>query len=348
MTTPWLRRCALPLLLAAAALSPLAAQSTSGASYHVLKRIRVGGEGGWDYLFADTAGRRLYLAHSTRVEVLDIDRLTVVGIIPNTNGVHGVAIAPELHRGFTSNGRDTTVTVFETPTSKVLGTVRVTGANPDAILYDGVSRRVFTFNGGGHNVTVIDAFTSKVVGTIPLTGKPEFAVADGRGMIYVNIEDRSTLAAIDAHTMTVAAEWSLAPCDAPSGLAIDRVHRRLFSVCDNQIMVISDPDAGDVIASAPIGEGVDGAGFDAGRQLAFSSNGEGTLTVIRELDPDRFEPAATVPTQRGARTMAVDGRTGRVFTVTADFGPPPEPTPDRPRPRPSIIPDSFTLIILGP
>jgi DNA-binding beta-propeller fold protein YncE len=341
-------RSTLCLLLTVSAVAPLRAQTTSGASYHVVQRVAVGGDGGWDGLLADVDGRRLYLSHGAQVEVLDLDGLSPVGTIPNTHGVHGIAVAPDYGRGFTSNGRDTTVTVFDLPTLKVLGTVRVSGANPDAILYEPLSHRVLTFNGGGHNATVIDAITSKVIGTIALSGKPEFAVTDGRGTIYVNIEDRSTIAAIDARTMTVSAEWSLAPCESPSGLAIDRAHRRLFSACGNQVMVISDPEAGQVIASVPIGEGVDGAGFDPERQLAFSSNGAGTLSVIRELTPDRYEPAATVPTQRGARTMAVDPTTGRVFTVSADYGPAPVPTSERPAPRPSIVPGSFTLLVVGP
>ncbi|MEO8199838.1 MAG: YncE family protein [Gemmatimonadota bacterium] len=341
------------ILLGATALtflglsSPLPAQTPGDPGYHVIKRVRLGGEGGWDYLVADTVGRRLYVSHSSHVMVLDLDSLDVVGDIPNTAGVHGIAIASRLGRGFTSNGRDTTVTIFDLTTLATLGSVKVTGANPDAITFDSASGRVFTFNGRGQNSTVIDAGTAKVVGTIELGGKPEFAVTDGQGNLYVNLEDRSSLVAIDTRAMKVLHTWSLVPCESPSGLAIDLAHHRLFAGCDNKMMAILNLETGHVIATPAIGEGVDANRFDPVHQLAFSSNGEGSLTIVREISPDSFAVVANVPTQRGARTMELDARNGRLFLPTAEFGTPPAATPEQPRPRAPMVPNSFTLLVVG-
>jgi DNA-binding beta-propeller fold protein YncE len=315
-------------------------------AYHVVARISLPGEGGWDYLTVDTAAHRLYASRGTHVAVIDLDRDSVIGDIPNTLGVHGIAVVRDLGRGFTSNGRDSTVTVFDLKTLAPISNIKITGRNPDAITYEPVSHRVFTFNGGSSSATALDARTGAVVGTLDLGGKPEFAVWDGRGRIYVNIEDKSELVAFDAKTLAVQQRWSLAPCEEPSGLAIDRASRRLFSVCGNNTMAVSDADRGRVLKTVPIGSGVDGAAFDPATRLAFSSNGEGTLTIVREETPDSFTVVATVPTQRGGRTVALDERTHRIYTVAAEFGPPPEPTPDRPRPRPPIIPGSVVLLVL--
>jgi len=315
-------------------------------AYHVVARVSLPGEGGWDYLTVDTAAHRLYASRGTHVAVVDLDRDSVVGDIPNTLGVHGIVVLRDLNRGFTSNGRDSTVTVFDLKTLAAVGSIKVTGRNPDAIAYDPVSRRLFTFNGGSANLTAIDPRSGKIVGTLELGGKPEFAQTDGRGRMFVNIEDKSELVAFDGRTLAIQKRWSLAPCEEPSGLAIDRARHRLFSVCGNGVMVISDADSGRVVATVPIGSGTDGAAFDPATKLAFSSNGEGTLTVVHEESADSFTVAATVPTQRGGRTVALDERTHRVYTVAADFGPAPEPTADRPRPRPPIIPGSVVLLVL--
>jgi DNA-binding beta-propeller fold protein YncE len=315
-------------------------------SYHVVARVSLPGEGGWDYLTVDTAAHRLYASRGTHVAVVDLDRDSVVGDIPNTLGVHGIVVLRDLNRGFTSNGRDSTVTVFDLKTLAAVGSIKVTGRNPDAIAYDPVSRRLFTFNGGSANLTAIDPRSGKIVGALELGGKPEFAQTDGRGRVFVNIEDKSELVAFDGRTLAIQKRWSLAPCEEPSGLAIDRARHRLFSVCGNGVMVISDADSGRVVATVPIGSGTDGAAFDPATKLAFSSNGEGTLTVVHEESADSFTVAATVPTQRGGRTVALDERTHRVYTVAADFGPAPEPTADRPRPRPPIIPGSVVLLVL--
>jgi DNA-binding beta-propeller fold protein YncE len=315
--------------------------------YHIVGRIPLAGEGGWDYLTVDTAGHRLYVSRGTHVAVIDLDRDSVVGDIPNTNGVHGIAVVRELNRGFTSNGRDTTVTIFDLKTLAPVSVVKVTGRNPDAIIYDPVSRRVFTFNGGGENATAIDPQSGAVVGTLDLGGKPENAVSDGRGHMFVNIEDKSELVEFDPRTLKVLARWPLAPCEEPSGLAIDRKTNRLFSVCSNGVMAVVDPDKGRVVTTLPIGNGTDGAAFDPGSGFAVSSNGEGTMTVVHEESPDSFKVVGTVPTQRGGRTIALDERTHRLYTIAAQYGEAPAPTADRPRPRPPVIPGSVVVLILG-
>lgn len=317
------------------------------SGYHLIKKIPVGGEGGWDYLSFDEASRRLYISRATRVIVLDADQGTVVGEIPNTPGVHGIALAPELNRGFISNGGAASVTIFDLKTLKELGRTPTTGENPDAILYDPASRRIFAMNGRGHNSTAIDAATGAVVGTIPLDGRPEFAVADGGGKLYVNLEDKNEELVIDSQALKVVARWKMGSCEEPSGLAIDREHQRLFAGCGNQIMAVMDAGTGKLVTTVPIGRGVDANAFDPGTQLAFSSNGDGTLTVVHEDSPDKFSVLENVPTQRGARTMALDLKTHNVFLVTAEFGPPPPPTPERPRPRPTILPNTFVLLLFG-
>ena len=314
--------------------------------YHQLKKVTLGGEGGWDYLTIDSAARRLYIARATRVMVLDADSGAQVGEIADTPGVHGVALAPQLGRGFTSNGRASTVTIFDLKTLKPLGQAK-TGSNPDAIVYDAVTRRVFTFNGASKDATVIGAADGSVSGTIALDGKPEFAVADGAGRIYVNLEDKSELLAIDSRQLTILNRWPLASCKEPSGLAMDRKNRRLFVGCGNKLMAVVDADSGRVLTTLAIGSGVDATAFDPGTTLAFSSNGDGTLTVVREESLDKFTVVENVATQRGARTMALDETTHNVYLVTAEFGPPREPTPDNPRGRPSMLPGSFVLLVFG-
>jgi YVTN family beta-propeller protein len=278
--------------------------------------------------------------------VLDADSLESVGDIPNTSGVHGIAIAPDVGRGFTSNGRTNTVTIFDLKTLKVLGEAK-TGEGPDAIIYDPASHRVFTFNGHSGDSTAIDAATGNVAGTIPLGGRPEYAAADGNGQVYANLEDKSMVVELDSRALTVKNTWPLAPGDSPSGMAIDSEHRRLFVGCHNQMMAVMDADNGHVVATPAIGQGVDANRFDPGTGLAFSSNGDGTLTVVKEDSPDKFTVLENVQTQRGARTMEIDPKTHRVFLVTAEFGPAPAPTADHPRPRPPMVPGSFTLLVFG-
>jgi DNA-binding beta-propeller fold protein YncE len=293
----------------------------------------------------DSAGNRLFLSRGSHAMVIDLGRDSVVGDIPNTPGIHGVALAPDLNRGFTSNGRDSSVTIFDYRTLAPIAVVKIPARNPDAILYDPATRRVFTFNGGTSNATAIDATNGRVIGNVELGGTPETAVSDG-GKVFVNIEDKSEIAVFDPQSLKVLVRWPLAPCEEPSGLAIDRVHQRLFAGCGNKTMAVVDMRTGKVVASPAVGDGVDAAGFDPATQLAFTSNGEGSITVVHEDTPDKYTVVETVPTQRGARTMAVDPRTHKLFTVSAQFGPTPAPTADRPRPRPPMIPGSFVVLEL--
>jgi DNA-binding beta-propeller fold protein YncE len=337
------------LSLGTAAAAILAAPSVghgqASPGYHVIDRINAGGEGGWDYITVDPDGNRLFVSRGTHAMVIDLGRRSVVGDIPNTGGIHGVALAPELNRGFTTNGRDTSVTIFDYKTLAPVAVVKIPGRGPDAILYDPVTKRLFTFNGGTSNATAIDAANGTVVGTVDLGGRPEAAVSDG-GKAYVNLEDKNQIAVFDPKTLAVLARWPLAPCEEPSGLAIDHVHQRLFAGCGNKTMAIVDMRTGKVVASPAVGDGVDAAGFDPGTQLAFTSNGEGTITVVHEDTPDKYTVVQTVPTQRGARTMAVNPKTHRLYTVTAEFGPTPAPTADRPRPRPPMLPGTFVVLEL--
>lgn len=322
------------------------ALAAAAPGYHVIKTYKIGGEGFWDYLTADASARRLYISRGTHVIVLDLDSGKNVGDIADTPGVHGIALAPELGRGFTSNGREGTVSIFDIKNLGLISKVKV-GDNPDAILYDPASKRVFTFNGRSHDSSAIDAASGKVLGTIPLDGKPEFAASDAKGEIFVNIEDKSELVAIDPNKLDVKAKWPLAPCTEPSGLSIDRKHRRLFVGCDNKMMAVVDADSGKVLATPAIGEGVDATAFDDETNLAFASCGEGVLTVVKEDSPEKFSVAENVKTQQGARTMALDSKTHNAFVVTAEFGPPPAPTADNPHPRRSVVPDSFVVLELG-
>lgn len=322
------------------------AQTKSVSDYHVIQQVKLGGEGGWDYLTIDPRTRRLYISRSTHVMVVDADAGKLLGDIPDTSGVHGIALVPEMNKGFTSNGRDASVTVFDLKTLKTLNKISV-GRNPDAIIYDPASKRVFAFNGASRDATAIDAQTEKVAGTIPLDGRPEYAAFDGDGHVFVNLEDKSEVVELDSRKLTALARWPLAPGEEPSGLAFDRQHKRLFAVCSNKLMVVMSADGGKVISTLPIGSGVDAAGFDADTNFAFSSNGEGTLTIVHEDSPDKYSVIETIATRKGARTMTLDPLTHKVYLVTAEFGPTPAPTQTAPRPRPSIVPESFTLLIVG-
>jgi len=316
------------------------------SGYHVTKKIVLGGAGGWDALTVDSGARRVYISRGTHVMVVDADTGAVVGDIPNTNGVHDIAIAADLNKGFISDGRDNTVTIFDLKTLKVLGTAP-SGKNPDIIIYDPASKRVFAFNGGSKDATAIDAKTGTVAGTIPLGGKPEFAVSDEKGHVFVNIEDTSEIVRINSNTLAVENRWKIAPGEEPSGLAMDRKHRRLFSVCSNKLMVVVNADDGKVVTTLPIGDGPDGAGFDPETGFAFSSNGDGTLTVVHEDAPDKYSVIENVTTPKRARTMALDPKTHQVYTVSAEFGTAPAPTAEQPRPRPPMVPGTFTLLVLS-
>lgn len=333
------------IILLAGAFSQTS-KSGKSSGYHLLKKVEIGGEGGWDYLTVDESAHRVYISRSNRVLVVDEETGTGLGEIPNTNGVHGIALVPEVGQGFTTNGRDNTATIFDLKTLKVLNTVK-TGKNPDALLFDSVSHRVFTFNGASADATAIDVTNGAVVGTIALGGKPESGAADGKGMIYVNLEDKNEVVAFDSRTLAVKAHWALAPGEEPTGMAIDRKNKRLFIGCHNKKLIVMDYEKGTIVTTLPIGGAVDAAAFDPETKMVFSSNGDGTLTVIQEESPDKFSVVENVTTQIGARTMALDLKTHKIFLVTARFGETPAPTPERPRPRPSMIPNSFVLLIFG-
>ena len=321
--------------------SRAASPSPGPSGYRVIKTVPMSGEGGWDYVTVDSDARRIYVSHGTQVVVLDADSYAVVGSIPDTQGVHGIAIASDLGRGFTSNGRTNNATIFDLKTLKAIGTVK-TGTNPDAIVYDPVTKRVFTFNGRSNDATAINAADGTVAGTLALGGKPEFAVSDGKGSMYVNIEDTSELVQFDAQKLTVTHRWPQAPCKEASGLALDLKNRRLFAGCDNKMMAVMDADSGKVIASPAIGEGVDAAAYDPATQLAFASNGEGTLTVVHQDSPDKYTVVENVPTKKSARTMGLDLKTHNIFLPAADFD-----APAAGERRGKMKPGSFVLLVVG-
>jgi len=331
---------AVPISLIVLALMIALPAVASGADYKVVNTWKLGGDGGWDYLIADSDGHRLFIARATRVMVIDTESGKQIGEIPDTAGVHGIALDPEIGRGFTSNGREDTVSVFNLKSLAVEKKIKV-GSGPDAILYDPFSKRVFTFNGKGQDrsATAIDASKGEVVGKIDLGGKPEFAATDEKGTVFVNIEDTSELVAFDPQKLTVKSRWKLAGCEEPTGLAIDQKNRRLFAGCGgNKKMAIVDADSGKIVASPAIGDGCDATAFDAYRGLAFASAGDGTITVIKEDGADKFSVAQTVTTQKGARTMAVDAKTHQLFTVTANVT---GTRQDR-----KVEPDSFVILVV--
>ena len=331
--------------LIAAVLLLISVNVHAESGYHVINKLPFGGEGGWDYVTMDSSAGRLFIARGTHVMVIDTVSNKLITNIPDTPGVHGIALAIELNRGFVSNGKGNTAFIFDLKTLKVTGKVK-TGENPDAILYEPVSKRVFTFNGKSKDATVFDAASEKVLGTIALGGKPEFATVDNKGRVFVNIEDTNEVVELDSRKLTIAKRHSLSPCIEPTGMALDIEHHRLFSGCHNKVMAVLDVKTGKVTATVPIGEGVDANAFDPESGLAFSSNGDGTLTVVRESSPGKFE-TETVPTQRGARTMALDPKTHNIYLPTAEFAPVPASPTGAPKPRPAMIKDSFAVLVVG-
>lgn len=351
ITAAWLPTPAVASAAAASAATPSPAPAKPAAAspqYRLTHRMDLPGDEGWDDLTFEPGGERLFISHGSEVLVVDTRSLKVVGTIPDTPGVHGIALAPELGRGYISAGRAGTIVVFDLKSLARLKDIKVTGENPDAIVYDAFSQRVFSFNGRGRNATAVDAKTDAVVGTIALDAKPEFAVSDGKGRIYVNLEDKNSLAAIDPQHLSVISVWPLTGCEEPSGLAFDAAGKRLFAGCDNKVMAVLDATSGRTLGTAPIGEGVDGARYDPAKHFAFASCGEGVLTVVRVGAGGAPEVVQSLTTERGARTMALDERGHRVFLVTANFGPPPPATPEHPHPRPAILPGTFRLLVVEP
>jgi DNA-binding beta-propeller fold protein YncE len=334
------------ICLLAAAYVLAAAPSGGGSGYHLIKKVKLGGSGGWDYLEVDPATHRLFITRATHVIVVDPDLGKIIGDIPDTQGVHGIAFAAEFNKGFTSNGRSSDSTIFDLTSLKALGGAP-TGKDPDGLIYDPFSKRAFSFNGEANSSTAIDAASGKVAGTVALGGGPEFAASDNKGNIFVNLEDKSALVKFDARTLQVENTWPLAPCESPSGLAIDAAHEILVVGCRNKLMTFVDGNSGKVLATVPIGQGVDANRFDPATGYAFASCGDGTLTIAHEDSPTKFSLLETIQTQRGARTMALDYATHAVYLVTAELGAAPVATPENPHPRPTIVPDTFTLLIYG-
>ena len=316
--------------------------------YSIVNKIQLPGDGGWDYLSVDETGARLFLSHASVVLVVDLKTNKLLGTISDTPGVHGIALAEDQNKAFISVGRNASVKVINFKTLEVIADIKVTGQNPDAIMYDQFSKKVFTFNGGSANSTVLDAVTNQVVGTIALEGKPEFPVSDGKGKIYVNIEDKSLISVIDVKTLKVLKSWPIAPGEEASGLALDNETNRLFTVCSNKLMVIVDAIDGHVVTSLPIGDGCDGVKFDPGMKRAYSSNGEGTMTVVQEIGKDSFKVVENVVTQPGSRTLAVNTKTHHIYLPSAEYNDAPAATTENPRPRRSMKPGSFAVIDIAP
>ncbi|MDX2067802.1 MAG: YncE family protein [Haliscomenobacter sp.] len=310
--------------------------------YKITNRIHLEGDGFWDYLTVDQLTQRLYVSHGTQVQVIDLKTDKVIGAIPNTKGVHGVAISTDFGKGYISCGGDTSIAVFDLKSLTITGKIKATGANPDAILYDAFSKRVFVFNHSGKNATVIDAARNKVVGTILLDGTVEFAVTDGNGKVFVNIEDKSSIAVIDTKSLKVVKEWPVSPGEEPTGLAFDAKNYRLFSVCSNRKMVVLDSKTGKVVQTLPIGAGCDGVAFDVKMRRIYCSNGEGTMTVIEQKSPNEYQVVETVTTQQGARTITLDSKSHRLFLSTAEREAPVGNA------RPSLKPGTFVVLEISP
>ena len=331
-------------ILTTSLLTLFAATALAAApeGYHLLKTVPIPGDGGWDYVSVDSAARRVYVSHATQVEVLDADSGAVVGKIADTAGVHGIAVAADLGRGFTSNGRADNVTVFDLKSLKVLGTVP-TGKNPDCIIYDPATRRVFAFNGRDASATVIDAADSKVAGTIALGGQPEFAASDGAGHVFVNLEDKNEVLRLDAKDMKVLDRWKTAPATAPCSMAIDAANHRLFVGCRSKSLLVLNAETGQVVATLPIGDRVDAGAFDPETKLIFSSCGDGTVSVVRQETPDQYAVVETIKTRPQSKTMALDPKTHKLFLPGAEYKAPAGGA----RGRPAMVPGSFVMLIFG-
>jgi DNA-binding beta-propeller fold protein YncE len=321
--------------------------SAQAADYKLLHSIPVPGDAGWDYILADAASRKLFVSHGSHVQVIDLDSEKIVGDIPDTPGVHGIAIAEREGKGFITAGKAARVDIFDLATLAKTGSIPA-GANPDAITYDPDSNRVLAFNGHSKDVTVIDAHENSAQGLIRLNGKPEAGVADGHGHVFVNLEDLNEIAELDPRALKVVRHFKIAGCDSPSGLAIDQKNRRLYAGCENKVMAVVDSHSARTLAVVPIGEGVDACDFDPATGYAFASTGDGHLTIIRETSPGKFAVVQTVNTQPSARTMSLDKKTHRAYLPAAQMGTPPAPSAANPHPRPPMIVGSFVVLVVGP
>ncbi len=313
-------------------------------NYSISKVLDLKGDGSWDYLTVDESNERIFVSHGTMVHVIDLKTKTEVGTINDTKGVHGIALVNGLNKGYTSNGKDSSVTVFDMKRMTVLLKIKVTGAKPDAILYDIFSERIFVFNGKSNNATVIDPKTDKVIATIALDGKPEFSASNEKGKVFVNIETTNSISVINSSTLKVEKSWSLKPGEEPTGLAIDNRTHRLFSVCGNKMMVILNSETGKMVASVPIGEHCDGVTFDPNTKRIYASNGEGSVTIVQQENENVYKIIETVKTQRGAKTIAINSKTNHIYLPVAELGDTPMPTKEEPKPKPSIVPNTFKLL----
>jgi YVTN family beta-propeller protein len=338
----------LPSWFIALALAALLQSANAQSDYKLLKSIPIGGEGGWDILTVDSPARRLYLSHAAKVVVVDLEKNSVAGEIADTLGVHAFLSVPEVERGFSSNGKDNNSSVVDLKTLRTISKVD-TGEGPDAMAYDSKRGEVYVFNHKGSSATVIEAKSAKVIATIPLGGSPEFGAADSAaGRVYVNLEDKNEVAVIDTAKHEVVAHWPLAPGEEPTGIAFDAAHHRLFVTCNNKMMAMVDTENGKVVTTVPIGERVDGCAFDEKTQLAFASCGEGVTTIAREETPEKLTVVQTLQTERGARTMALDPQTHRIYLPSAQFQPPPPASPGASPGRPTIVPNSLKLLVYAP
>jgi YVTN family beta-propeller protein len=315
--------------------------------FKITKKIAVEGSEGWDYLSVNEPAQQLFISHGNTVNVVDLKTEKTIASIPNTNGVHGIAIANDLNKAFITDGKDNAVTVINLSTFEIIEKVQIEGLKPDAVLYDAFSGKVFVYNAKSNNAVVLDAKTNKMAAVIPLEGKPEFSVTNKKGLVYVNIENTNQIKVIDTKTLTVTKTWSIAPGEEPSGLAIDLADNLLFAVCSNKMLVVVNAATGKVIQTLPIGDGCDGVAFDPKKNLVFTANGDGTLTIIQKESKSKFKVVQTLQTQQGARTITLDKSTEILYTPTSEFGKRPEPTPENKSPRPAIRPNTFKVLVIG-
>ncbi len=329
-----------------ASILSLCFSNSFSQNYHLANKISIEGDGGWDYLAVDNINQHLFVSHGNEVNVIDLKSDKTIATIPNTKGVHGIAIANDLNKAFITDGKDNAITIISLDTFDFISKVDINGQKPDAILYDEFSHKVFSYNAKSNDATILDAVTNKIIKVIPLGGKPEFSVTNSKGLIYVNIEDKNEIKTIDAKTLEVIATWSIAPGDEPSGLAIDLENNLLFSVCSNELIIIVNASNGKIVKTLPIGEGCDGVVFDPIKKLIFSSNGIGTITEIKVKNASDISVVETIKTQKSARTIALNKLTHQLYLSTADYGEKPVPTLENPKPRAAILPNTFSVLVV--
>ena len=331
------------LILMSAFPSRIYAQSTD---FQILKKVKVKGDGKWDFVTFDEQTRRLYISHGTSMQVMDVEKETIIGEVQNTPGIHGIAVVNTLNKGFTSNGKDSTVTVFDLKTFATLKTIKIPGSSPDHIIYDTFSKNIFVFNNKSNNVSIINPQTNEILKTVSLGGKPELSVSTKKGKIFVNLEDAHEIVELDAKTLEVTKRWPLAPGEEPTGLALDTKNHRLFSTCANKLLIVLDATNGKVITTLPIGEKVDGVAYDETEKKIYTSNGEGTVTIIKQETKDKYVVEKNIQTAKGAKTLAFDKKKHRLYIPCSDFTTV-APTPENPSPKPSISTETFGILIIG-